>query len=76
MNNTGDCNEIKTEFDDIEIDEKEISSISGGTANYLMTRMKCSSCSKENLWKGNFLNQVFDCGRCKKHTFKGVELIR
>lgn len=51
------------------INKKEMEQVQGGGT----TRLRCSNCGAEMIWKGYYLDQTFDCSKCGQHTFTGIE---
>lgn len=43
------------------------------TAPRLQTKMVCSSCGYTYYWGGDYVGQTFECPKCSKNTYTGVE---
>lgn len=52
-----------------EIKEQQLEAATGGTG--WETEMRCRNCGNYMCWAGRFVDQIFDCPVCHKHTFSG-----
>ena len=62
------------EIKDRELTAKQLEEVTaaGEDDGRVATEMVCDECPENKLWRGNFMNGVYDCPQCGAHAFHGV----
>lgn len=76
MKTKDELNQLKKEFENLneklsELTDDELTQVTGGIMD--STLMECE-CGFKTVWQGIYVDEVFDCIQCGKHSLKGISV--